>query len=538
MVNKVEMAKNAVSSDNNAVSLANKAVLPARNLVLPARNVVLPARNVVLPAKRAIQLLLLLIGCVALSLSLLCVPACADAPVKVVLNGKPLVFDVQPAVVKGRTMVPMRAIFEELGAIVNWDGDNEIVTAVKGMDVVKAAIGDENIQINGDYKEMDIAPFVENGRTLVPVRFISEAFGCDVVWDGATNTVNITTSAPAYPGGFVAGLLANRQKIVRMDQVTEYRGHVYAADYLCIPEWESCIESNYIGAFLIANDYIFHTSGNGTGAESAELSYRLLNGDGDDADTLIDYADNWGYRTCLMGDLLVYNKYDSLYEDLPPSGMYGFNVKTFKKTKLCNITDAFTPVAVSFDDECIYLVNRSDSSFWRVKNDGSKLEKVKELDGLPQNELNRLAQCFSARVDGGYIYNVVSGSTKNQYWFYDSGYIGINRIPINNLAEAKYYPLGNEKFDTVLLMQDGWIYLCRDKTIYKMNLGNGQLSKIADMDNDDMFFASGIFLSEDGYLYFCAYVDDMADTHSNTRMYRVNVNGGSVEDTGKKWYES
>ena len=115
----------------------------------------------------------------------------AEEPIKVILDGIPLQFDVQPRIINDRTMVPMRVIFEALGADVDWDSETRTITATKGGLVVKATIGDKNIYVNGVKITMDVAPIIADDRTLVPVRFVSEALGCDVDWDGDTRTVYI-----------------------------------------------------------------------------------------------------------------------------------------------------------------------------------------------------------------------------------------------------------------------------------------------------------------------------------------------------------
>ena len=133
--------------------------------------------------------------------------------IKVILDGTQLEFDVPPMIINDRTMVPMRFIFEALGAEVEWDGKTQTVTAVKeesywqydeekDIDVltkyetiVKTTIGQKKIYVNGVAKEMDVAPVIINDRTLVPVRFISEALDCIVEWDGTTRIVYVYSSA-------------------------------------------------------------------------------------------------------------------------------------------------------------------------------------------------------------------------------------------------------------------------------------------------------------------------------------------------------
>lgn len=117
----------------------------------------------------------------------------AADPIRVYLNNWQLDFDVQPAMINNRTLVPMRVIFESLGASVSWNDATRTITAIRYNLTVRTTIGDKNILVNGIPKEMDVAPVITGNRTLVPIRFISEAFGCDVRWDNATRIVYITS---------------------------------------------------------------------------------------------------------------------------------------------------------------------------------------------------------------------------------------------------------------------------------------------------------------------------------------------------------
>lgn len=115
---------------------------------------------------------------------------CASA-VDVNVNNTRISFDVEPQIINERTMVPMRAIFEVLGANVDWDGNMQTITATRGNDTILLTIGSDIMTVNGDTKILDSAPVMADNRTLVPVRAISEALGSDVGWDDSTRTVNI-----------------------------------------------------------------------------------------------------------------------------------------------------------------------------------------------------------------------------------------------------------------------------------------------------------------------------------------------------------
>lgn len=117
--------------------------------------------------------------------------------VKVTLDGFTLNADVPARIIGDRTMVPVRAIFEALGATVSYDGETQTVSAVRGDDTVTLTIGKNELYKNGELAyTMDVVPVIieENGesRTLVPARAVSEAFGATVEWDGENATAIIT----------------------------------------------------------------------------------------------------------------------------------------------------------------------------------------------------------------------------------------------------------------------------------------------------------------------------------------------------------
>lgn len=111
----------------------------------------------------------------------------------VILDGSPLSFDVPPRINSGRTMVPLRKIFESLGATVEWNGDLQKVTATKNGTTISLKIWKTNAYINGRLVALDVPPMLVYGRTLVPLRFVSESLGCAVDWNEDTQTVTINS---------------------------------------------------------------------------------------------------------------------------------------------------------------------------------------------------------------------------------------------------------------------------------------------------------------------------------------------------------
>lgn len=115
------------------------------------------------------------------------------------LNGEKLEFDVAPEIIDGCTMVPLRRIFEEIGALVKWDGETNTVTARKGAKTVSMTIGEKAVTVTkndtSEKADTDAALVVVSGRTLFPLRAAAESFGLDVSWDNETKTAEISTSS-------------------------------------------------------------------------------------------------------------------------------------------------------------------------------------------------------------------------------------------------------------------------------------------------------------------------------------------------------
>lgn len=99
--------------------------------------------------------------------------------------------DVPAQVQNDRTLVPLRAIFEALGAQVDWEEETQLITSTKGDITIKLTVGSDKLYRNDDEIVLDVPAQVQNDRTLVPVRAISESFGCQVDWDEETQLVTI-----------------------------------------------------------------------------------------------------------------------------------------------------------------------------------------------------------------------------------------------------------------------------------------------------------------------------------------------------------
>jgi len=109
----------------------------------------------------------------------------------VFVNSERLYFDVPPVIENGRTLLPVRKIMEKMGAQVTWDEPSQIVAIENGTTSIKLKIGAKTAEVNGKTVKLDVPPKVVQGRTLIPIRFISENLGYKVQWDAPRERVYI-----------------------------------------------------------------------------------------------------------------------------------------------------------------------------------------------------------------------------------------------------------------------------------------------------------------------------------------------------------
>lgn len=121
----------------------------------------------------------------------------------VTVNGKPITMDVPPTIVSGRTLVPFRAIFEALGATVDYDEANDTARGTKGHITVALPLDRPMAYVNGAPVSIEVPAVAIGGRTMVPGRFVAETLGANVNWVEETKTVVITSKVEPKVGGEV-----------------------------------------------------------------------------------------------------------------------------------------------------------------------------------------------------------------------------------------------------------------------------------------------------------------------------------------------
>lgn len=116
-------------------------------------------------------------------------------PVDVVLNGRAIAFSDQGArMMNNRVYVPLRGVLEKMGASVSWSDGNRMVTASRNGRTVQLPVNQYSARVNGSRYDLDAPARVVGGRTMVPLRFVAEAFGAKVDWNAAERVARINSS--------------------------------------------------------------------------------------------------------------------------------------------------------------------------------------------------------------------------------------------------------------------------------------------------------------------------------------------------------
>lgn len=113
--------------------------------------------------------------------------------IAVTVDGAPVRFDVPPQMAEGTVFVPLRGVFEKMGARVDFNKATGVVKAWRKQTSVELRVGDRLSKVNGNTVFMIQPAFSKDGRTLVPLRFLGESLGAQVAWNPMHRVVQIIT---------------------------------------------------------------------------------------------------------------------------------------------------------------------------------------------------------------------------------------------------------------------------------------------------------------------------------------------------------
>ncbi len=262
--------------------------------------------------------------CILLCLTLFIPSAFAANDISVFLNGEKLDFPIQdPTIVNDRTLVPMRTIFEALGAEVDWIDESKTAIAKKDSTVIFIPINSQWMQLNEEKIQLDVPAQLINEKTMVPVRAVSEAFWCKVGWIDELRTVTIYTD--------VADKTSNSLSGVSIDN--------------------SCRYPNFDGKYNAV--YVFNNNENYFGMERIEIE-----------DTQgEDYAEIVNHIAALLPNVQIYNL-------LVPTPAEFYAPENFKTNYLASFqkiyahllpkiidVNAFTPLNEHLDEKLYFFTD-------------------------------------------------------------------------------------------------------------------------------------------------------------------------------------
>ena len=287
--------------------------------------------------------------------------------ITVKVNGEAVKTDVAPVMENDRILLPMRAIFETLGCNVSYRdiGGEQFVTAFRGDKQVVLEIGKKEITVDGQTKALDVAAKIENDRTLVPVRAVSEAMDADVSWDGETNTAEVTTKQGEHKIGSVTD-----EKAVKSEDgtVLMYINYVY-------PVIENKDGNEYIGK--INNEYKAYAEKFIADAEAKTADAKELLGEME-KDTFRPFEFNLSYdvHTDKNGILSVTN-----YEYYNLGGAHPNTERASRTFDLKNAKELALSDVVNGDaDEIHTMVYDVFVKYFEENNENFSSETASELD--------------------------------------------------------------------------------------------------------------------------------------------------------------
>ncbi|MDR3296602.1 MAG: N-acetylmuramoyl-L-alanine amidase [Clostridiales Family XIII bacterium] len=121
---------------------------------------------------------------------------CSEFPVNLFLDGEAVESDVPPVIIKERTLIPARALFERMGAIVSWNEETrQVGVAMPGTEIL-LTLDSYAYSVNGNEHTADVPPLIIADRTMIPVRVVAEALLCEVLWEDETRTVSVFLPLP------------------------------------------------------------------------------------------------------------------------------------------------------------------------------------------------------------------------------------------------------------------------------------------------------------------------------------------------------
>ena len=321
--------------------------------------------------------------------------------IKVMVDERTVEFDQPPVLMNDRTLVPVRAIFEKLGAKVDWNSETRTVTATKDDITISLQIDNEEMNVNSDGQSkkitLDQPPVIINNRTLVPVRAISEAFGAGVEWWPNTKTVAIDSDGvyESKVSYFYDGRLYFNVSVRKTDAI-------YNANTCQIYIWDGnevakIAAPDAVGPIVVKGDYIFYSS-KSPKTDRGKAIYRVKT---DGTEHRMIYASNKDYDSSLWGreskffidaeKIYVAEMYENYDDDEYSSVLFSmdYDGRQLKKTEVKEygglwdfwVTNNAAYLVAHYGSGGKSAVKSNDVTIFEISLNDSSIKEIKTITG-------------------------------------------------------------------------------------------------------------------------------------------------------------
>ena len=386
----------------------------------------------------------------------------AESDISVEMNGKIISFEQKPYIENGRTMVPLRKICEKLGATVDWENPGTI-TITKSETALILKIGADTATKNGRTIKLNSPPKIVGGKTFIPARFVAEGLGAAVDYNQAARRVII--NYPVVRGN------SNGNIIMRGDTAKE-DNYIYTSVHYGLGLWKINLDT-------FKKELIFpHTASN------------------------INIVDGWIYANFYVSD-------DSMYQG---SGLYRLKTDGTQVTKLSdlhleNISIVNNKIyGLSWGADSVYSINLDGTQQTKLINYGFSTLNVTEHALYMSNNAIRAFD-----LDTGELTEALNTGISPEYFIIDGDYVYYYESRYENGYSTKLYkyPLDGSSKPIVIIdniyrfnISNGYIFYVKlgESGIFKATTDGANIEKISDISVNcfDIF---------DDYLYCSDYLD-------------------------------
>lgn len=416
--------------------------------------------------------------------------------------------------VDGRTMLPLRTIFESIGAEVQWNQPTQTVTAVKGDTTITMQIHSKTAQVNNQKHELDVPAQLINNKTMVPVRFVSEALGAKVTWNGQEGIVGISIDElqlkvfvedPAREDELnrVRNFQRQRHAVAAHDDGWVYYFKTWPYNYFNPSEngiykekldgtldgtGRVKLSSDEVYSLTVVDGWIYYTTFNERTLEGPFYLYKMsLDGKTKKRLLTLDFPADVTY---IDKDWIYYSP-SSSYK---PNDQYGtqdlYKISTDGKNKTF-IATLEAPSANIYNMQVVgdYIYYQSLFRLHRIKEDGSeKLTYGEEI--IPNSSgfivrgdwiyYSQAADLRKARTDGSEVVQLIPGWFKQQP---DGSFVWEGDELYSSFEVFTFSVKGND------------LYYLKHKQLHRYDLTTGEIVQLTNEPTDILILGDYIYSS-------------------------------------------